>query len=110
MNNALLEKLVMKLLDAESKESEPDTSPWQIGENYLIRTVTMHLTGKLIALTDKELVLFNASWIADSGRFHDALETGTLSEVEPFIDNVIVSRAALVDATKWRHDLPRAQK
>ncbi len=83
---------------------------WQIGKAYFIRTVTMHLLGKLEAVTDKELLLSSASWIADSGRFHKAINTGELNEIEPFKSNVIVGRAALIDATEWEHKLPREAK
>ena len=84
-------------------------SIWQIGKAYFIRTVTMHLIGELSVITDKELVLKKASWIADSGRFHDALKTGKLSEVEPFINDVIVNRESIIDATLWSHEIPTCQ-
>lgn len=84
--------------------------PYVIGIAYFIRTVTMHLIGKLEWVGSQELVLSNASWIADSGRFHDALKTGKLSEVEPFVDNIIVGRGSIVDATEWLHDMPKEQK
>jgi len=85
-------------------------SPWKIGTCYLIRTVTMIQTGRLVAISDHELLLEDAAWIADTGRFHDALKTGELNEVEPFIGPVIVGRGAIVDATEWVHELPRIQK
>lgn len=81
-----------------------------IGQNYLIRTVTMTYTGRLTAITDSDLVLDDAAWIADTGRFADALGDGTLDEVEPYPDSVIVSRASIVDAARWLHPLPREQK
>ncbi len=83
---------------------------WKIGEKYFIRTVTMHLMGELVESTKNELLLKDASWIADSGRFHDALKDGALDEIEPFLDDVIVNRKSVVDATIWRHSLPRNQK
>lgn len=91
-------------------EPRGDIFPWVIGKNYLIRTVTMHHIGKLEAVTKQELVLSGASWVADSGRFHDALKEGKLDEVEPFVHDVIVGRGALIDATEWPHDLVREQK
>lgn len=84
--------------------------PFKIGENYLIRTVTMIVLGRLELVGEKELILSSASWIADTGRFYDALKTGKLNEIEPFIDNVIVGRGSLIDATIWGHPLPREQK
>lgn len=85
--------------------------PYEIDKNYFIRTVTMHLTGRLVAVYPSELVLENAAWIADSGRFSDALKTGSLNEVEPFPDGkVIVGRGSVIDACVWAHALPREKK
>lgn len=86
------------------------SSPYQIGKNYFIRTVTHHYTGRLVRVTPKELVLEDAAWIADDGRFMNALKEGKLSEVEPYQDDVVIGRGAILDATVWRHDLPREQK
>ncbi len=86
------------------------THPWEIGANYLIRTVTMFNTGRLVAVTDQELVLEDAAWIADTGRFANAVKTAKFSEVEPFPDGkVIVGRGAVIDAVKITM-LPREQK
>ena len=85
-------------------------SPWVVGKCYLIRTVTMTNTGRLVAVTDNELVLEDAAWVADTGRFYNALKTGVLDEVEPFIGHAIVGRGSIVDATEWMHELPKEQK
>ena len=87
-------------------------SPYVIGRRYIIRTVTMTLTGRLTAVTAMELVLEDAAWVADTGRWSAALSTGVLEEVEPFPSghSVIVGRGALVDATEWQHPLPREQR
>ena len=87
-----------------------DTHPYQIGKNYLIRTVTMIQTGKLVAVTNQELVLEEASWIADTGRFSECLKNGTFNEVEPFPGKVIVGRGSVIDATEFNHQLPRSLK
>ena len=85
---------------------------WEVGKNYLIRTVTMTLTGKLEEVEDKELVLSSAAWIADLGRFTQAVEKGSFSEVEPFPEGkkVIVGRSAVIDAVIIDFELPRKQK
>jgi hypothetical protein len=92
---------------SESKQKE---DIWEIGKKYFIRTVTMHTTGKLKKLTPKEMLLEKAAWIADSGRFSDALRTGSLDEVEPFLNDLIVNRESIIDATEWTHDLPEEKK
>ena len=74
---------------------------WKIGANYLIRTATMIDAGKLVAVTEHELVLEDASWIADTGRFGKALETSSFNEVEMFpAGQVIVGRGSLIDAVQ----------
>ena len=84
---------------------------WEVGKNYFIRTVTHHLTGRLIAVTNHELWLEDAAWIADDGRFSQAIETGIFEEVEPFPTGrkVAVGRASLIDATVIAN-LTRGQK
>jgi hypothetical protein len=84
--------------------------PWVIGKNYLIRTVTMIQTGRLVAVSQQELVLEDAAWIADTGRFADALKTGKFNEVEPFPNGpVIIGRGAVIDAVQIS-TIPRSQK
>ena len=85
-------------------------NPFRIGACYLIRTVTMIQTGRLVQVTPTELVLEEAAWIADTGRFSDALLSLEFSEVEPFPDGrVIVGRGALIDACEIARS-PRAKK
>ena len=83
---------------------------FEVGKSYLVRCVTNFYTGRLIDASERELVLEDAAWIADTGRFADALKNGTLNEVEPYPDQVIINRGAMVDAALWDHPLPRQQK
>lgn len=96
----------------ESKviEVNGEDSLWVIGNNYLIRTVTMIQLGTLKAVTDKELLLSDACWVADTGRFHEALESGSLNEIEMFQRDVIVGRGSIIDATEWLSNLPKSSK
>lgn len=85
--------------------------PYKIGEAYFMRTVTHHITGRLMAVYEKEFVFTEAAWIADDGRFYDAMKNGILSEVEPWPEGeVIVGRGSLIDCQVWGHALPRTQK
>ena len=78
-----------------------ETGPWLIGKIYLIRTVTMIDTGILVGVGDKELVLEEAAWIADTGRFSDALAKAEFNEVEPFPSGrVIINRSCIIDAVE----------
>ena len=90
--------------------------PFEIGKNYFIRTVTMFHVGTLKEIYDDILVLSNASWVADTGRFSNAMQCGleeiTGSEIEPFMNNndVFVGRGALIDMTIYNFPLPTKQK
>ena len=85
--------------------------PYDVGKNYLVRTVTMILTGRLVEVGPQELVLEDAAWIADTERWWDSLSTGKLREVEPYPEGrVIVGRGGIIDACVWAHALPRTQK
>lgn len=87
-----------------------DNSAWEIGKIYLIRTVTMIDTGRLVAVTPQELVLEDAAWIADTGRFSDAVAKAEFGEVEPFPDGrVVLGRGAIIDAVQIKI-APRSKK
>ena len=107
---AELQKEVKQLEEKKEKISTKKVGVWQVGKNYVIRTVTMINIGRLVKVTEEELVLEEACWIADTGRWMDFLRDGKYSESEPFQDDVIVGRKALIDATIWRHKLPKDQK
>lgn len=74
--------------------------PFNIGKNYFIRTVTHHHTGKLVQVTNTELVMENAAWIADDGRLSESLVKGEFNEVEMFPtgSKIIIGRGSLIDA------------
>ena len=75
---------------------------FEVGKCYVIRTVTMINVGRLEYIGDKELVLSQAAWIADTGRYSDFLkDASVINEAEPYVNNCIVGRGAIVDATEW---------
>lgn len=87
-----------------------EDSPFEVGAVYLIRTVTMIDTGRVVRVTPTEIVLEEAAWIADTGRFSDALKKLSFSEVEPFPDGeVIIGRGAIIDACRIK-ETQRSQK
>ena len=80
-----------------------------VGGKWFIRTVTFHHVGLVVRRVGEFLVLKEASWVADSGRFMDAVKKGTLAEVEP-VGDALVNVSSIVDAFPWIHDLPTQQK
>jgi len=100
----------LSLDDIRQLVSGGKSHSFEVGKAYLIRTVTMHYTGRVVAVTDSDVVLEEAAWIADTGRFADSLESGEFSEIEPYPARVAVCRGAMVDFCEWKHSLPRVQK
>jgi acyl-CoA hydrolase len=93
-----------------TKKAVKSKNPIRVGSAVLIRSVTLYYTGRIIEITKDEIVLDDAAWITDTGRFSDALVTGNLNEVEPFASPVAVGRGAIVDVTSWTQALPRVKK
>ena len=82
-----------------------------IGKNYLVRTVTMIYSGKLIAVYPTELVLTKACWIAETDRWMQAVANSSFKEVEPYppTAEVIIGRGSLLDMVQIKV-LPIDQK
>ena len=80
-----------------------------VGKKYFFRTVTYHLTGKVNKVIGSILELEDAAWIADSGRFADALKSGKLNEVEP-CGTAYLNINSITDFFPWMHKLPTEQK
>jgi hypothetical protein len=77
--------------------AQPSTvHPYKIGQAYLIETVTKYFTGRLMAAHADELVITEAAWISDTGRYSQAVKSGDFSEVEPIDGPVIISRGSIV--------------
>lgn len=82
-----------------------DQYPFEIGKSYFFRTVTYHVLGKVEKIVGDFAILSGASWIADSGRYHEVFVSGKLNEVE-FLGENIINLKALADAKEWKFPLP----
>ena len=81
------------------------------GTNVFIRTVTNYYTGRIAETSPAGFMLLeDAAWIADTGRFSKALTNGDLNEIEPFPGEVAVALGSIVDVSPWNHELPRKVK
>ena len=105
-----VEELVKLIGLLKGSDTVATNHPYELGANYLIKTVTHYYTGKLAAVYSGELVLSCVAWIADTGRLNEALTRGSLSEVEPIPGDVIIGRGAIVDVIRWVHELPKEVK
>ena len=84
--------------------------PFEVGGAYFIRTVTYFATGRVKAIVGQFLVLDEAAWVADTGRFSNALASGILEEVEPVEVDMYVNMNSITDAFVWKNKLPMEQK
>ena len=102
-----LEKIKDQLGDETFKEIESLKD--MVGEKFFFRTITYHMTGRVKRIIGSLLELENAAWIADSGRFMNAIKEGKLNEVEP-VGRAYINMSAVVDCFPWKHKLPEQQK
>lgn len=113
-----LEKELQKLEELEKKVEDKKQQiefqnldvPFKVGQSYFIRTVTYFATGRVQAIVGNFLVLEDAAWIADTGRFREAIMKGILNEIEPVEVTMYVNLGSITDAFDWKHKLPRDQK
>lgn len=87
-----------------------DTYRGFVGHKLFIRTVTYHLVGQVKKVVGNFFELSEASWVADSGRFMQAIADGTLNEVEPIKSPVWVNINSVTDMCIWKHALPTKQQ
>ena len=102
-------ELIKDTVQANEESWEIEDLDGFVGKKLFIRTVTYHLTGKVMARIGNFLHLKDAAWIADSGRFMGAIKNGELSEVEP-VGEAYVNLNSVVDMFPWKHPLPKEQK
>jgi len=107
ISDETFEKIKDQLVD----EEKIDVNSYEdlIGKKFFFRTVTYHLVGKVIKKIGMILELENASWIADSGRFANAIKEGKLNEVEP-VGTAFINLNSVTDFFPWKHSLPTKQK
>lgn len=107
MSDECFEKLKDQIL-ADSEFKEINALSDMVGEKFFFRTLTYHLTGKVKKIFGSMLELEDAAWIADSGRFTQAIKDGKLNEVEP-VGKAFLNLSSVTDFFPWKHALPNKQ-
>ena len=105
VSDEVYEQINEKLGDSKEINSYEDL----VGSAYYFRTVTYHLVGKIKKIVGRFAYLESASWVADSGRFMNAIKDGTLNEVEP-TGVAFVNLDTVTDFFPWKHSLELEQK
>lgn len=91
---------MLKSKTVTRKSKTVDQICYPVGRTVFIRTVTHHLVGEIQSVGDKEIVFKTGTvmWIADDGRFTEAMRTGVFNETEVYdIESPFVGRGAIVD-------------
>ena len=77
-----------------------------VGRNVFIRTITTYFAGRIESVGEGFVTLADAAWVADTGRFGEAMKTGVFDSVEPYAALVSVSLAAIIEVTDFKGTLP----
>lgn len=96
---------------AQPAEFRDDEPPY--GGVMLVQTVTAFYVGEVVAVHAQELVLRDACWVADTGRYHKFLQGSPTeqAEFEPLPDGlVIIGRGSIIAAIPYTHGLIRVVK
>ena len=101
------EKIKAQLIE----EERVDVSSYEDlkGRCWFFRSVTYHIVGKVKKVVGSWVELEGASWVADSGRFMNAIKDGTLNEVEP-VGVMFLNLNTVTDFFPWKNALPKEQK
>ena len=104
------EETYQKIKDQLSMDEVFDLNSYDdlVGKKFFFRTVTYHMTGMVTGIMGNVAKLKDAAWIADSGRFMDAIKDGKLNEVEP-VGEAYINLQTVVDFFPWKHKLPKEQ-
>ena len=99
-------KMIELILGMNNCKSEQKNF-WQIGEDYVVRTVNMIYLGKLKDVNETELLLEDCAWIPETSRWNEFLNGKKPNEMEPYNQDVIIGRGAMLDATVFKQKSKR---
>lgn len=73
----------------------------ELGKIYLVQTATGFWMTGIVKLDASDFyILEKAAWIADTGRFHQAVKSSEFHEVEPLARDLVLMKQAIVMATE----------
>lgn len=80
------------------------------GRDYFIQTVTAFYQARLVAVTERFLVVKDGAWIPDTGRFSDFVKGKDANEIEPLPDGLAHIGIGAIILVVERNGLFRSQK
>jgi len=108
----ILELIGLALNNKFENNNSDNNVPFELGQKYFIRTATYHCIGEVEKITGNfiEFKEGTFAWVADSGRFMQAINNGILDEAEPVSVKSGVNILSIIDYFVWKHKLITQQK
>ena len=100
------QQLILSLLGLEEK-SKSGNSFYKVGSDYVIRTVTMIYLGQVKSEDSETITLEDCAWIPDTSRWSGFLEGKKPNEMEPYQNDVLIYKGAILDATELTKKIKR---
>lgn len=104
---------MLKKSDVVEAVSKAENETFVLGECVFIRTVTFHMIGRIVRISNIGpnyfLHLEDATWVAESGPWSEAIDKGKVKDHEPTQGIVRLNIASITDAFPWNHPLPRTK-
>ncbi|MCB0415781.1 MAG: hypothetical protein KDD50_15695 [Bdellovibrionales bacterium] len=101
-------KLIEAILSCtEQPKCSNKKSFYIVGDDYVLRTVTMIYLGQVKEETEDAIILEDCAWIPDTSRWSEFLQGKKPQEMEPYNQDVIVYKGALLDATRMTKKIKR---
>ena len=107
LSNETQKELILTLLGIGDSKTTPAKSFYETGVDYVVRTVTMVYLGEIKEETDTYIILTDCAWIPDTSRWNEFLNGEKPQEMEPYQNDVIVYKTAMLDATKMSKKIKR---
>lgn len=87
----------------------------KVGQAYYFETFSKYWLGKVESVSPTEVVLTGASWVPDTGRFHEFFKNGSTqnTEIEPILvpaGRMTLQSCYITMCVEWPHDLPTQTK
>ena len=83
-----------------------DDHRYKVGEYMFFRCVTYHYVGRVEQVGAFEILIRDPVWVAESGKWQHAYETGTLVDYMDGPEFLLLGRLSIVDAGPWIHGKP----
>lgn len=106
LSNETKEKLILSLLGLEDKK-QVTNSFYKVGHDYFVRTVTMIYLGQIKSEDSEALVLKDCAWIPDTSRWSEFLKGEKPNEMEPYVNDIIIYKSAILHATELTKKIKR---